>query len=77
MGQYQIERIEWVDSATYTGWHDSTSKIYSPMECATCGYVVFENDTCVSLALTAGEDGQVADVMTIPKVCITSRVQLK
>ena len=74
MEDLPLKKVIWMDSNTPSGWHYPDSQNYRPLKVISVGYVVFENDDCITLAgsVVFGEDYQASDTMTIPKCCILS-----
>lgn len=74
-----IEIVDWVDSCSVDAWEQADIK-RKPSMCRTVGFVVFEDEDCLSLASSmAYHDGQPADcclTMTIPKTAIRERATL-
>lgn len=68
-----IERIEWIDSNSYNGWHNPQITEYEPLKCISYGILIHEDDHQVTLAGSFESETQCADTMTIPKVCISKR----
>lgn len=73
----KIYLIDWIDSATTSGWH-------SGEESACCrnqsvGFYVKECKKSITIALSKAEEGFVpyGDQITIPKVCIIKKKQIK
>lgn len=74
----KVERVTWVDSCAYQGWHKMADESYSVSECQTVGFVVCEDERCLALAPSVFMDaGSASDVMVIPKGVITKRKKLK
>lgn len=81
MGEFPRVEVEWVDSSMILpGWNDPI-KIEKAMRdikltCFTTGYLVFENDVVIVVALSRGEadlngDGpEIGDGMAIPRSAI-------
>ena len=80
--KYRIEYIEWIDSfGCSSGWSE-IKPIETVLICVSVGFVVSENDKTISLANSVAyetEDTkeQANGIMTIPKVSIISRKELK
>jgi len=77
-----INYIEWIDSfGCSSGWSE-IQPIETVLICMSVGFVVSENDKTISLANSVAyetEDTkeQANGIMTIPKVSIISRKELK
>lgn len=75
-----IEIVYWLDSCSVDAWEQADTR-RNPSSCRTVGYVVYEDEYCISLASSlALHDGQGVDcclTMTIPKVAITDRAVLQ
>jgi hypothetical protein len=75
--------IEWVDSCSSSGWRrmsDIPAGWFCASRCETVGFLIDENDDSVTLALSRGVCETTSDfteTMTIPKVAITRRRQLR
>lgn len=75
-----VEIVDWIDASSVDAWEPADTK-RKPSECQTAGFVVYEDDDCISLASSfAFHEGQPADcclTMTIPKSAITGRSSLE
>ena len=73
--------IEWVDSATRSGWQDPKEADHPLMHCQTLGWLVMENDEKVVVALNGVFDDTsrvpFGEVVTIPKRAIVKRRKVK
>ena len=75
-------RIKWYDSyGVTTGWEDISSFTANPLVIESIGFVVFENESVLALASNYADETehtpkQANGVMTIPKCCITERIDL-
>lgn len=72
----QVERIEWLDSASTDRWHDPTEQDYEPIVCTTFGVVVHDDEASVAVAGSYESASQVSGVMIIPKVAIKKRTKI-
>lgn len=70
----ELRKLVWLDSNTHGGWHIPSEQRYGALKCTTVGFLVHEGVDSVTLSGTIvfGDDHQVTDTMTIPKVCILS-----
>ena len=72
-----ILKIGWMDSSYRAGWHpkeDIENDIATDefvCDCISVGYYTGENKRSIILTQSLGEEN-IADMMQIPKVCITS-----
>ena len=65
--------VHWVDSCNSEGWHQSARTDYSPVQCATLGFVIEDAEDFIALSATiAATDADTTDVMSIPKCCVKS-----
>ena len=72
-----IVKVEWVDSATCTTW-SRIKDISSISNCTSVGYILSKNKRELCLAPTIDEEnGNVLNVLSIPRKAITRIVQLK
>ena len=78
MDSAQIRRIVWLDSSSHSGWHDPTKQEYVPLTAVTVGHCITETDDSITISASVifGDEYQVADSMTIPKVAILSDEEL-
>ena len=74
MNSAEIRRIEWLDSAGHSGWHDPTLQTYKPLHAVSVGFCIAEDDESITISSSVifGEDFQASDAITVPKLCITS-----
>lgn len=77
----EIVYLEWVDSGWRSGWMSREdamdSKVYV---CSTVGFMLTEDDNIVVVSQSIGKAGGTDDVqamLSIPKVAITRRIQLR
>jgi len=76
---YDIERIEWVDSSSFPNgpWiteeeMDRTITEHGALKCVSIGFVVRENEDIIVISSSTAES-MVMEPMAIPKVAITKR----
>lgn len=73
------EEVVWRDARGLGGWRSikqyqrESELLYT----RTMGYVLSEDEECLTLVQSQNEDGQVSDSMTIPLCQIKERIQLK
>ena len=74
----ELKKITWLDSSTHSGWHDPDEQNYGALKVTSVGFLVAESEAAITLAgsIVFGDDYQVTDTMTIPKVCILSQKTL-
>jgi hypothetical protein len=74
-----IDLVIWVDSFGASGWQSREDYVESvkstSMLCRSVGFIVFEDDTRLALALSENSSGYNADIV-IPKVAIKERISL-
>ncbi len=77
----KLVEIEWIDSSTGAGWISTEDINVEPVQCVTVGFIIRETKTAVmvaaSLGIWSGVVDQACDPITIPKVAITKRRNLK
>ena len=61
--------VEWVDSATYGGWHHIT-KGDCISNCITIGILHNETDKQITIVQSKSDTGNYAESISIPKVSI-------
>lgn len=74
-----IVYIEWVDSAMQHGWMSTDDLNLEPGYCKTCGFLVGETDGVIAISLNGATDkatSPMGEVIVIPKVCITRRIEV-
>lgn len=71
----QVDLVHWIDSCgTDQMWVDLDDL---PDRCPrfwTCGFVVREDDESLTIAATVGDNNQIGELVTIPKVALLRRV---
>ena len=77
MNKLKIVIVEWVDSSFSEGWVGKDEFDYGISYITSVGYLVHETKEFISIALNVGNNGQISDVMNIPKVAILSITDLK
>jgi hypothetical protein len=70
--------VEWTDHAisSKNQWTDVDAAKVLELHCVSVGFQVDETNDAIALAQNVGENGSVAEVMTILKSCITKKVKL-
>ena len=72
---YPLTWIEWVDSSIGSGWrashHDANIALIH-----TSGYLVYEDEEQVKLAQSIALNGNISDILCIPRVTIRRRKKL-
>lgn len=71
-------QVSWVDSHHIAGWcrEDEADEGLEVMECSSIGYVYKETADVLVLAMSRNNGGQVAQLVSIPKVAIVARSDL-
>ena len=76
----RIEKIEWLDASSNTGWDSRTAyeKTFDvDLTVVSVGYIVHETDDRVVMLMTHSYADGLYDVsLVLPKACIVSRVRL-
>lgn len=68
--------VIWIDAVSHDGWRPiSEGKELSAAVCTSCGFLIHENATAITLALSIGED-EFNAAMTIPKAWISFRREI-
>ena len=69
--------IDWIDTATTSGWQDKS--LASCCQNQSVGFYVKEDKISMTIALSKAEEGFIpyGDYITIPKVCIKKKKQVK
>lgn len=75
---YALVHIKWLDSASYPDqcWHLIENHEHSVIYIDTVGYVIYEDEQVVTLAMNISTVGHMIGDMTIPKSCILERNSL-
>ncbi len=68
--------IEWVDSASYNGWH-SLCKDDTFASCISIGVLCHEDSEKMVIFQSKSDNGRVAETISIPKGCIKRFRKLK
>ena len=79
MDPTDIELIDWVDHTEFSGWHTADEYHNMPMLCRTVGWVLLENDLCITLVNTGPQDEEqdlYIGAITIVKSSITKRTKI-
>jgi len=74
----KVEIVEWIDSNMTTRWDgkgEYETRAKDPMECRSCGWVMYEADDRICL-LQSESNNCFSQLITIPKVAITKRTVL-
>ncbi len=69
--------VEWVDSASCSGWHRLNSEIDCISECIAVGLLCHEDEKQVVITYSRSDTGNIAETLTIPKCSIKRMRQLK
>ena len=77
MNKLKIVIVEWVDSSFSEGWVGEDKFDYGICRIHSVGYLVHETKEFISIALNVGDNGQISDVMNIPKAALLSMTELK
>lgn len=75
----EVRRVDWIDSCSQNGWHptDEALEKHGIGDCVSVGFVVKETDTEIFLAQSKDNaHDNLAEVIAIPKVCITGQAVL-
>ena len=76
MTKPKLVYVQWVDSCCGSGWQTLERIRAACTKCITVGFLVHEDDECISVATTLGyhegEPNQTADAITIPRVAIVA-----
>ena len=62
--------VKWVDACHYNGWQTGVTT-FEPVPVETVGFLVEHGGDYVSVANSVDSNGQWADVISIPRSCIT------
>lgn len=76
MSPEDIELIDWIDHKTYDGWYGADEFSNVPAMIRSIGWVLVENDDCLTLIQSGSSDDVYNNAITIVKSCITSRKKL-
>ena len=69
--------VKWVDSASRSRWEMlEDAETLTVMDCTTIGTLLNRNGNAIRVAQTTDPDGAVNHTIAIPKVCVTSIIQL-
>ena len=78
MKNHKKVQVSWCDSTSRGRWVESSiAKDYKVAEIRTVGLLVEKTKHEVVVALNTDEDGDVSDVITIPRGCIRSITELQ
>lgn len=83
MKRVKLVYVEWLDSQGVTsGWQDFSHYKPSLPVMRSCGWVVHEDKSSISLCASIGDETpttlyQGNGIMTIPKICILSKKVIK
>lgn len=70
--------VRWIDPANNPrSWFGVDDYDLQPLEMTSCGLIVKETKTCLSLALTQTSQGKIASIIHIPKLAIVSQKRFK
>ena len=70
--------IEWLDSNIMHGWRtEEEVKEDILAHCKTIGFLIAQNDKCITLTMGISDFGSVLESITIPKGCIKSMRELR
>jgi len=72
MGKMRMVYVEWLDPATHTGgWMSRDSVSYmTELHCESVGWLVSKHERFVRLALSMNENGELSEVLVIPRSCV-------
>ncbi len=74
----QAVRVEWVDSSSETGWQRKNHRCSGGISyCESLGFIIRKNKREIALAQSKSSIGSIAEVMTIPMVCVKKITKLK
>ena len=77
---YLIVRVTWIDSHQFNDWRENAVQVALArtlsLVCETTGYLVLDEPDRVGIAQSISEDGNMSEVMVIPRVAITEIEEL-
>ena len=77
MKNHKKVQVSWYDSTSRGRWVESSiARDYKPAGIRTVGLLVKKTKREVVVALNTDEDGDVSDVITIPRGCVWSITEL-
>ncbi len=75
---FKIVEVEWVDPSTTSRWTSLKDVLEDcTYRCKTVGHMVHSDRKKICIALNWGEDGQISDIITIPKGVVHKITLLK
>lgn len=66
----KIVLVEWVDSASYSGWHRISPETAGIITCISVGLLCQEDKEQLTLVQSRNDFGNYAEFLSIPKCCI-------
>ena len=69
--------VEWVDSASCSGWHRLDSGLDGVCACVSAGLLCSENEKQIVITYGKSDTGNIAETISIPRSCIKRMRQLK
>ena len=76
MKNYKRVQVEWLDSATFSRWHE-VGEDDCPAAIRTVGMKVKSDRKFIAIALSQDEWGKCSDVIAIPRASIKSIKELR
>jgi len=62
--------VEWVDSASYSGWHKLSLGTDCVSNCITVGLLCYDDEKHLVISQSRSDTGNTGDTISIPKCCI-------
>lgn len=62
--------VEWVDSASCSGWHKLNPELDCTCNCIATGLMCYEDEKQVVITYARSDTGNVAETISISKSCI-------
>lgn len=74
-----IVEVEWIDSASTNGWqgHDVFEEEAGLIECRSTGYLISKDRVSVKIEQSQSNHGSGAELLAIPRSCVTAITVLK
>ncbi len=69
--------VEWVDSASCSGWHRLSLESDCICSCVAAGLLCHEDEKQGVITYSKSDSGNIAETISIPKSCIKRIRQLK
>lgn len=75
---FKLVRVKWRDACSYTSWAPLEYLAErEPLDCESIGYLIRQDDNCLTVVPTTNKNDEGTDCMTIPAPWVVSVQELQ